>query len=282
MDSIWKKDWPQIRFETLDENQTTDVLIVGGGIAGILCAYKLKKAGIDCLLTEAHEICSGITANTSAKITLGHGLIYDKIIRRFGEDRARRYLSAQTDAIREYSRLCENIDCDYEIRDNYIYSLNSRRKIEKEVDALRRLGAHAEFSDSLELPFSVAGAVCVKHQAQFHPMKFLYAVSKDLPIYEHTKVVGLMPYKARTNRGEISFKKLIIATHFPILNKHGFYPLKLYQHRSYVLALKDAQMLNGMYVDESGTGLSFRDEGANVLLCLFICLSFTRYFLHEQ
>ena len=97
-------------------------------------------------------------------------------------------------------------------------------------------------------------------------ISFLYAVSKDLPIYEHTKVVGLMPYKARTNRGEISFKKLIIATHFPILNKHGFYPLKLYQHRSYVLALKDAQMLNGMYVDESGTGLSFRDEGDLLLL----------------
>ena len=266
MDSIWKKDLPQIRFETLEGNQKTDVLIVGGGIAGILCAYKLKQAGIDCLLTEADEICSGVTKNTSAKITLGHGLIYDKMIGRFGEDRARRYLSAQTDSIREYSKLCENIDCNYEMRDNYVYSLNNRRKIEKEVEALNRLGVNAEFSDSLELPFSIAGAVCVKHQAQFHPMKFLYAVSKDLPIYEHTKVIGLMPCKARTNRGEITFKKLIIATHFPILNKHGFYPLKLYQHRSYVLALKNAQILNGMYVDESETGLSFRNEGDLLLL----------------
>ena len=266
MDSIWKKDLSQARFEKLEGNKKTDVLIVGGGIAGILCAYKLKKAGIDCLLTEADEICGGITKNTTAKITLGHGLIYDKMIRRFGEDRARRYLSAQTDAIQEYARLCEDIDCNYETRDNYVYSLDNRKKIEKEVVAFRRLGVQAEFSDSLELPFSVEGAVCVKDQAQFHPLKFLCAIAEDLPIYERTKVTELMPHKARTSHGEISFKKLIVATHFPILNKHGLYPLKLYQHRSYVLALKGAQSLNGMYVDGSGTGLSFRNEGDLLLL----------------
>ena len=266
MESIWEKDLPQIRFTKLDSNQKTDVLIVGGGIAGILCAYKVKNAGIDCLLAEADEICGGVTKNTSAKITFSHGLIYDKIIGRFGEERARSYLSAQTDAIREYAKLCESIDCNYETRDNYIYSLDNKKKIEKEVEALRRLGSDAEFSDSLALPFSVAGAVRVKHQAQFHPVKFLYAISKDLPIYEHTKVIELMPHKARTNRGEITFKKLIVATHFPILNKRGFYPLKLYQHRSYMIALKGAQFLNGMYVDESGTGLSFRNEGELLLL----------------
>ena len=266
MDSIWKQNLPKPRFEALNGNQKADVLIVGGGIAGILCAYKLSRAGVDCLLTEADEICGGITQNTTAKITLGHGLIYDKMIRRFGEDRARRYLGAQTDAIREYARLCGSIDCDYEIRDNYVYSSDNRSKIEKEVSALRRLGAQAELTSSLELPFSVAGAVCVKYQAQFHPLKFLYAIAKDLPIYEHTKVTELMPHKARTNHGEITFQKLIVATHFPVLNKNGLYPLKLYQHRSYVLALKGAPTLNGMYVDESDTGLSFRNAGELLLL----------------
>ena len=217
-------------------------------------------------MTEADEICGGITQNTTAKITLGHGLIYDKMIRRFGEDRARRYLGAQTVAIREYARLCGSIDCDYEIRDNYVYSSDNKSKIEKEVTALRRLGVKAELASSLELPFSVAGGVCVKDQAQFHPLKFLYAIAKALPIYEHTKVTELMPHKARTNHGEITFQKLIVATHFPVLNKHGLYPLKLYQHRSYVLALKGAPTLNGMYVDESGTGLSFRNAGELLLL----------------
>lgn len=264
--SVWEQDAPQIHFDALHGNKSTDILIVGGGIAGLLCAYRLKKAGANCILAEATEICGGITKNTTAKITLGRGLIYDKMIRRFGEDTARLYVEAQAAAIREYECTCQNIDCDYKTKDNFIYCLNDRKKIEKEVAALSRIGVGATFSDACELPFTVAGAVRVNNQAQFHPLKFLLGIAKDLPIYEHTKVVELMPHKAKTNQGEITFKKLIIATHFPILNKHGLYPLKLYQHRSYVLALKNAPPVYGMYVDESNTGLSFRSYGDILLL----------------
>lgn len=266
MKSIWEKDLPRLKFDTLDGNKSTDVLIVGGGIAGILCAYKLKTAGINCILAEATEICGGITKNTTAKITLQHGLIYDKMIKRFGEDKARLYVKAQIQACSEYEKLCESIDCDYERRDNYVYSLDNRTVIENEVSALNRLRLKAELSDAGELPFDIAGAVRVKDQAQFHPLKFLYAIARGLPIYEHTKVLELMPGKAITNHGEISYKKLIIATHFPILNKHGLYPLKLYQHRSYVIALRGAQNLNGMYVDELDTGMSFRSYKDIMLL----------------
>ena len=266
MDSIWLKTAERPHFDKLDGNKKTDVLIIGGGIAGILCAYKLKEAGVDCILVEADEICGGITKNTTAKITLGHGLIYDKMIKRFGVDRARLYLEAQENAIREYSQLCKNIDCDYEVRDNYVYSLKDRNKIEREISALTRLGANAEFSETHELPIWSFGAVRVKNQAQFNPLKFLYTISKDLPICEHTKIIELIPYNAITMQGMITYKKLIIATHFPMLNKHGLYPLKLYQHRSYVLALKNAENVQGMYVDESGTGLSFRSYGGLLLL----------------
>ena len=266
MDSIWLKTAEKPRFDALGGNKSVDVLIIGGGIAGILCAYKLKEAGADCMLVEADEISGGITKNTTAKITLGHGLIYDKMIHRFGADKARLYAEAQSNAIKEYAKLGENIDCDFEIRDNYVYSLSDRKKIEKEVAALNRIGVKAELTDAKELPFSVAGAVRLKDQAQFHPLKFLYVIAKDLPIHEHTKVLELAPHKAKTNRGEITYQKLIVATHFPMLNKHGLYPLKLYQHRSYVIALKDAQSLNGMYVDESDAGLSFRSYGDLLLL----------------
>ena len=105
MESVWEKTVSKPRFDALNGNKKTEVLIIGGGIAGILCAYKLKNAGVDCMLVEATEICGGITKNTTAKITLGHGLIYDKMIRRFGEDKARLYTKAQTKAIKEYARL---------------------------------------------------------------------------------------------------------------------------------------------------------------------------------
>ena len=266
MESVWEKDASRVQFPALEGNKTVDVLILGGGIAGILCAYRLKNAGVHCMVAEARKICSGITKNTTAKITLGHGLLYDKMIRRFGEEKAGLYLKAQIDAKEEYARLSEKFDCEFERKDSCVYSLCDREKIRKEVAALNRLGVNAEFSDTCELPLRVAGVVRVKDQAQFHPLKFLYAIAKDLPIYEHTKVVGLKPGKAVTDRGEISYKKLIIATHFPILNKHGLYPLKLYQHRSYVLALEGAQKLDATYVDESDAGLSFRNRGDLLLL----------------
>ena len=82
--SIWTEtaDFPQ--FETLKQDMKTDVLIVGGGIAGLLCAYMLEQTGVSYILVEAKRICSGITKDTTAKITSQHGLIYDRLIREFG------------------------------------------------------------------------------------------------------------------------------------------------------------------------------------------------------
>ena len=79
MESIWEQTTRAKNFEELKGNIKTDILIVGGGITGILCAYFLSKAGIECVLVEADHICKGVTSNTTAKITLQHGLIYNKI-----------------------------------------------------------------------------------------------------------------------------------------------------------------------------------------------------------
>ena len=265
MNSIWTNDASYNKFEALNGNIKVDVLIVGGGIAGILCAYMLKNAGVDYALVEAKRICNGVSEGTTAKITFQHGLIYDKMIKRFGYDKAYLYLEAQMKAMERYSKLCEKIACDYTSKDSYVYSASNREKIEKEASALEKLGINAKVLDTLQIPISIKGAVKVENQAQFHPLKFLLEISKDLNIYENTKVQELKPGKAITQNGEIEFKKIIIATHFPILNKHGAYFLKLYQHRSYVLALENAQNVDGMYVDENDKGMSFRNH-KNVLL----------------
>ena len=266
MDSLWKESAVQPVFPPLPGSTKTDVLIIGGGMSGLLCAHMLKKAGIDCILVEAKRICAGVTGNTTAKITLQHGLIYSQLIHRFGYEKAKLYLQAQEKACTEYERLCQNIDCDYEKLDSFVYSLDNRTVIAKEVAAVNHLGGNAQFSRAEKLPFPTTGAIRIKNQAQFHPLKFAYEIAKDLPIYENTKVIELMPGKVLTQHGQISCKKIIVATHFPILNKHGSYFLKLYQHRSYVLALKGAQKLDGMYVDEGKKGLSFRTYGDLLLL----------------
>ena len=266
MDSIWTRTARLPNFDPLRSDLKTDVLIIGGGMAGVLCAYRLARAGVDYALVEADRIGGGITKNTTAKITSQHGLIYDRLIREFGADRARLYLEANQRALEAYRALCRDIDCDFKERDAFVYSRDSREKIDRELEALSRLGFGAELAGELPLPFPVAGAVKFPRQAQFHPLKFLAAVARDLRIFEHTKVLELGPGRAVTDRGTITAEKIIAATHFPLLNKHGGYFLKLYQHRSYVLALDGAPDLHGMYLDESDTGLSFRNCGGLLLL----------------
>ena len=266
MDSIWTQTAELPQFTPLDRDLRTDVLVIGGGIAGVLCAYKLAQTGVDYALVEADRIGSGITKDTTAKITSQHGLVYNKLIREFGIETARLYLQANQEALDQFCKLCRETGCDFEEKDAFVYSRNDRRKIEKEITALEQLGFSASFETELPLPFSIAGAVCFPQQAQFHPLKFLGAIARSLRIFEHTKVLELMPGKALTTGGTVSAKKIIIATHFPILNKHGGYFVKLYQQRSYVLALESAPDAGGMYIDEQKGGLSFRNHQGLLLL----------------
>lgn len=258
MDSLWEKTATLPKFDRLRTDLKTDVLIIGGGMAGILCAYFLHRAGVDYALAEAETVCSGITKNTTAKITVQHGLIYDRLIRTFGKTRAAQYLAANQAALQQYREISRQIDCDFEEEDAFVYSLNNRRKIENEIAALERLGLHPEFAERTALPFPIAGAVRLGRQAQFHPLKFAAAIAKGLRIYEHTRVQALAGMTAETETGKIHAQKIIVATHFPFLNKHGSYFLKMYQHRSYEIALENAPKLNGIYVDEAEKGMSFR------------------------
>ncbi len=265
MESIWQQHSIKSSFPILRENIKTDVLIIGGGIAGILTAYFLHQKNIPYVLVEKNSICTGNTQNTTAKITSQHGLIYHKILQSEGTEKTLMYLKANESAVRKYKELCRTIDCDFEEKDNFVYSTNNRNILEDEISALSKIGYKAQFQKNLPLPIETAGAVCFKNQAQFNPLKFLREIAKDLNIYENTFIREMVGCTAKTADCTIEAKKVIVATHFPFINKHGSYSLKMYQDRSYVIALENAQNVSGMYVDEKKTGLSFRNYG-NILL----------------
>ncbi len=266
MKSIWSQSAKRPKFPTLENSIKTDVLIIGGGMAGILCAYKLKEAGIDYALVEADRILDGVSAGTTAKITLQHGLIYDSLIRKYDKTTARLYLESNFEALADFRRMCARIECDYRETDAYVYSRSGRKKLEDEVHAYGEIGYPAELCDKVSLPIYTDGAVLVRQQAEFHPLKFGFAVAKELNIYEHTRVTELKKRAATANGHTISAKHIIVATHFPILNKHGLYPLKMYQHRSYVIALEGAGEVDGIYVDEAECGMSFRSFDKYLLI----------------
>lgn len=265
MNSLWENSRKTEKFNTLKGNVKTDVLIVGGGLTGLLCAYMLDKENIDYILVEQDRICSHTTANATAKITFQQGLIYSKVLDEFDLETAQLFLSANCDAFNKLTSLCEKISCDFQRKDSFVYSLDDEKKIGKELNALDKIGYKAEFDRCEKLPFDTVGAVRFKNQAQFNPVKFASEISKGLNIYESTKVLDIDGKTAITDKGRITADNIIITSHFPFINRHGFYFLKMYQHRSYVIALENGVDVDGMYVDENHKGKSFRNY-KNLLL----------------
>ena len=253
-------------FERLNRDLKTDVVIIGGGLAGLLCAYFLDREGVDYSLVEAGRICNSVSARTTAKITSQHGLIYDQLCKEFGVQNARLYWESQEQALEQYRVLCHDIDCNFEGQDAYVYSTTCVQSLLDELKALEKMGCHAELCNRVEVPVEAVGAIRFRNQAQFHPLKFASHIAQGLRIYENTAVREFDGRSVITDAGKITADKIIVTTHFPLFNKHGGFFLKLYQSRSYVLALEQAQSVSGMYLDHAQSGFSFRTAQGLLLL----------------
>lgn len=254
------------RFLPLEGDLRTDVLVIGGGLTGLLCAWNMKREGVDCALIEQNRIMSGVSGRTTAKLTAQHGLIYSKLLKTFGAERARLYWQANRDAAEKLGALAQSADCDFLPQNSYLYSTAETEKLEAEMTACERLGIPARWESSLPLPVPVVGAIGFSDQAQFHPMKLAAYAANGLRIYENTKALSIQGNCVQTPKGTVTAKNIIVATHFPMLNKHGAYFLKLYQQRSYVIALENAPQIDGMYLDCKENGLSIRSAGRWLLL----------------
>lgn len=262
MKSVWQESCNFEEKMPLQNDCKTDVLIIGGGMTGILCARFLNEQGVNCIVVEAGRIGQRATGKTTGKITSQHGLIYNKLLQRWGAEYAKLYLQAQETAIQMYARLSEDVDCHFERRSNLVYSLDGKRNLEKEMKALETLGFAARYREDTNLPFRTDGAIEFPLQAQFHPLKFLRGISKGLTIYENTRITRIKKQMAVTAEGKKIFAdRIIVASHFPFWNRHGGYFVKMYQERACMLAGDEGWQLEGMYIDGSGGGLSLRNYG---------------------
>lgn len=268
MESVWSESCRIRKREVLSKDIKTDILIIGAGITGILTAYMLKQKGKDVILIDAAEVASGNTKNTTAKITSQHGLIYHKLISEFGEEKARQYAKANELAIKKYKEIIEErkIECDFEEKSAYIYSLNDIESIKEEVSAANKIGINAEFVEKIKLPFEIKGAIRFSNQAQFNPLKFLKDIAKDLIIYENTRAIEIKENLVITNNGNIMANHIVVATHYPIMNTPGYYFLRMHQERAHVIALENVRDIDGMYIDANNDGYSFRNYKDLLLL----------------
>ncbi|MBO3375576.1 FAD-dependent oxidoreductase [Clostridium perfringens] len=268
MKSVWSESCKFRKREALNKDIKTDVLVIGAGIAGILTAYMLKQKGREVVVIDAAEIASGNTKNTTAKITSQHDLIYSKLIAEFGEEKARQYAKANELAIKKYKEIIEDkrIECDFEEKPAYVYSLNEVDVLKEEAKVAKNLGIDAEFVQEANLHFKIKGAVKFNNQAQFNPLKFLKGISNELVIYENTRALEIKENLVVTSGGNITANNIVLATHYPIMNAPGYYFMKMHQERSYVLALENTSEIDGMYIDINKEGYSFRTYNNLLLL----------------
>lgn len=268
MESVWMKDTEIRKREALSGDMEAPVAVIGAGLTGILTAYYLKKAGIPAVVLEADRIGGGQTKNTTAKITSQHGLVYERLIRTFGNRMAQHYAAANEEAIGEYERLIreKGIYCDFVRCPACLYSGTDRERLKREAEAAKSLGIEASFGTDCELPFPVAGVTRFEKQARFHPLKFLAQMAEEVEVYEQTKVLKAENEKVETDRGTVRAEYIVFASHYPFMNVPGYYFARMYQERSYVAALKGAERPESMYLGIDRDGLSFRACGDLLLL----------------
>jgi glycine/D-amino acid oxidase-like deaminating enzyme len=173
----------------IDTNYLADVCIIGAGITGLSTAYYLAKKGLKVIVVDKSGIGQKASGHTTAKITSGHNLIYDYLINSYGTDFALKYFESNQKAISNIKNIIdsENIDCDFEYQNNYIYTTDANElpKIHNEIKALNILGGEnfAKFVTNTNLPFKIAGAIETQNQAQFHPIKYMLGLANAIKNY---------------------------------------------------------------------------------------------------
>jgi len=115
--SFWLEWCPATDFPTLEERLKVDVVILGGGIAGITAATLLKDAGHTVAVIEADRIVKGVSSGATAKITVGPDLIYDTLLTNFGKAKAQKFAIANRKSFEKIADFVgeREIDCDYTV-----------------------------------------------------------------------------------------------------------------------------------------------------------------------
>ena len=149
--SYWIDSLKPVEYKPLKENKKTDVLIIGGGLAGLTTAYCLLKEGRRTVLIEDGLIGSGETGRTTAHLTAALDDRYYDIESVFGVDGSRIAAESHTAAIEWIASTVknENIDCDFERVDGFLF-LHPSDKVEnlrKEFKATQNAGLKTEWQE---------------------------------------------------------------------------------------------------------------------------------------
>ncbi|HEX3142443.1 MAG TPA: FAD-dependent oxidoreductase [Pyrinomonadaceae bacterium] len=229
--SVWAATAATPNEKPLSEDTTTNVCIIGAGIAGLTTAYLLARAGKAVVVVDDGPIGGGMTARTTAHLTNALDDRFFELERLFGEDGARLAGQSHTAAIDRVEEIVreETIDCEFERLDGYLFlPTNGRMKVlEDELPAAHRAGlTTVRRLDRAPLDsFDTGPCLHFPRQAQFHPLKYLSgltaAIERDggqIFTGTHADQIegGEHAYVTSTGGYKISCDAIVVATNTPV------------------------------------------------------------------
>lgn len=275
--SFWINNFKTESYESLEDNISTEVCVIGGGITGISTAYYLAKKGMKVILLEKDSLASKTTGHTTGKVSIQHGLFYKYLVDTYGIKYAEKYLKANIEAMENIEKIInsEKITCDFEKRDSYVFSTlpEKYKEIEDEVKICKSLGISASFEKNIDIPIQIQGAIKIKDQAQFNSVKYIEGLAKSIinnggEIYENSQVTDFekkdekfeILVKSNNKNHKVLAEKIVVATRYPIFNFPGMYFIKTYQELEYVMCAEVQDDLENfdMYLSADVPGISYR------------------------
>ena len=270
-ESLWYTDIkePIIRSNRLMDDvhssvrEPVDVVVVGGGIAGLTTAYLLSKSDKKVAVIEDGFIGSGETGRTTAHITHALDDRYYNLEQKHGLDGVRTAADSHTTAINCIESIVkqENIDCDFERLDGFLFLDPTDRKesLEKELEATQRAGiATTEIIGKAPLQsFDTGPCIRFPNQAQFQPLKYLKGLYHCIirnggQIFTETHVQEVNSDSIKTTDGfTLKARNIVIATNAPIINETSKIYDKQDAYRTYVIAarIKKGAVPTALYWD---------------------------------
>src|SRR5690606_29520057 len=153
-------------------------------------------------VVEARRVGRQATGQSTAKVTSQHGLVYQRLERSLGEERARLYAEAQEGGLRTIREFVSRygIDCDLERKSAITYACDETtvEQIEREAELARSFGIDAALVRETELPFDVRAAVRFDGQAQFDPTRYVAGLAQSIPgegchVFENSRAIDWEP-----------------------------------------------------------------------------------------
>ena len=248
-ESLWLDTAPATAYPTLSGELDVDVAVIGGGIAGLTAALLLERDGARVAVLEAARVGSGVTGCTTAKVSALQSTVYSTIRSRHGIDAASVYAMASLAGVEQLASIAaeERIECALERLPAFTFALEppERSTVAQELEASRAAGLDVVWEESLDLPFRVHGAVRLADQVQMQPVRYAQGLAAavaggGLHVFEGSRALrvhGGRPCRVETAEGMLRAGQVVIATHYPILDR-GLYFARLKPQRSYCVAAR--------------------------------------------